>query len=239
MSSLEAAEMTKLLENTFRAVNIAWINEMADIAGHAGLDVNEIINGAATKPFGFTKFTPGPGIGGHCIPCDPHYLLAGIPKHLTPLTSATMQAVVSRPHVASSKSIEMLGAQSFGPRVPKVILVGVSYKPDIQDVRESPAIEILRELESLGLGVGYYDPLVKTLAVAGKTLSCVSPNDLASADLVIWHTPHSILETNLLLADVKLVLDLTYRLDISDPRIHRLEVSSITNNFSRGRLQSG
>lgn len=233
MSSLEAAEMTKLLENTYRAVNVAWINEMAAVAGFNGLDVNELINGAATKPFGYTKFTPGPGVGGHCIPCDPHYLMSGVPEQLIPLTSVTMQTVDARPKKASLRAIGMLPSPRVGFGVANVIIVGVSYKPDVQDVRESPALEILRNLDDFGLNVGYYDPLVKSVNVAGKTLSSVSQINIASADLVIWHTPHSILNPRALLAGAKLVLDLTYRLDTQDPRIHRLEVPPLTNNYKK------
>jgi UDP-N-acetyl-D-glucosamine dehydrogenase len=165
VGSLEAAEMTKLLENTFRAVNIALANEFAEACRALGLPVLEVINAAATKPYGFMPFFPGPGVGGHCIPCDPHYLLWQLRReHITlPIIEQAMTEIGSRPRQVVERIREILADNSTPLSGSRVLVVGVSYKPDVADLRESPALEILDLLHGRGVNVGFYDPFFESV----------------------------------------------------------------------------
>ena len=162
VSSPEAAELTKLYENTFRAVNIALANEMADVSASLGVDVHEVIEAASTKPYGFTPFTPGTGVGGHCIPCDPHYLLWQLRAFRTPapVIEQAMQSIALRPRQIVNQTVARLSADRIGIRGARVLVVGAAYKAGVVDVRESPALVILAELHSLGAIVEYHDRLV-------------------------------------------------------------------------------
>lgn len=214
VSSPEAAEMTKLLENTFRAVNIALANEIADVAAHLGLSASEVIDAAASKPYGFMRFMPGPGVGGHCIPCDPHYLLWQLRgDHVTaPLVEATMNAIAVRPRRVVTRLREELAASGQSLRGSHVHVVGVAYKPGVADVRESPAIEIIEECRRAGAHVTYSDDLVPQLDLADEaSLTASSPHDVAP-DVVLVHTPHPGEDLDWLAA-APLVLDATYRLE--------------------------
>lgn len=223
VTSLEAAEMAKLIENTFRAVNIAWINEMADAARNLGLDISEMIDAAATKPYGFTKFTPGPGIGGHCIPLDPHYLLSGLPHGSAPLTELTMQKVHARPSQVVVRMDELLRQSGTSLLGAHVLIAGVAYKPNIEDVRESPALDIIDRLLAAGAHVHFHDPHVEKIRISDDlTLYNEDPAVISAMDLVLWHTPHSDMPPEDVLKDAKLILDSSYRLDRGDERIHRL-----------------
>jgi UDP-N-acetyl-D-glucosamine dehydrogenase len=216
VSSPEAAEMTKLLENTFRAVNIAMINEFADASRALRLDVMEVIRAASTKPYGFMPFTPGAGVGGHCIPCDPHYLLWQLRKeHLsTPLIDQAMKSIAARPHRVLERAREVLSQAGKPLNGSKVLLVGVSYKPDVEDVRESPALEIAEDLLAAGADLTYFDPYIPALRLhSGKVLKSVIDPDVAAADLVVTHTLHSDLEPGLL-TPAQLLLDATYRVPL-------------------------
>ncbi|GAA3386050.1 nucleotide sugar dehydrogenase [Cryptosporangium minutisporangium] len=213
VSSLETAELTKLVENTFRAVNIALANEFADIAGALDLDVTEVIDAAATKPFGFMPFYPGPGVGGHCIPCDPHYLLwqlraARLPA---PVVEAAMGAVAARPRQVARRAGEVLAECGRSIAGADVLLLGVAYKSGVSDVRESPAVEVARYLRRAGATVWFADPLVTALDVDGTALRRVEAPHTHSWDLVIVHTAHAGQDTGWLAAQ-PLVLDATYRL---------------------------
>ncbi len=208
VSSMEAAELTKLMENTFRAVNIAFAYEMADAAAHYGLDPIEITEAAATKPYGFMPFYPGAGVGGHCIPCDPHYLLdplrtAGAG---TPLIEQAMGAIAERPRRVAARACELLG-DAFGKRV---LVAGVTYKPGVQDVRESPALEVLEALERAGCEIGYYDPLVPSLRLGAQTLHGQLHPRGADWDLVVVATIHPGWDYRFL-DSCPLLLDATYR----------------------------
>ncbi|MEU9018385.1 nucleotide sugar dehydrogenase [Actinomadura sp. NPDC048394] len=210
VSSAEAAEMTKLLENTFRAVNIALVNEFADASRLLELDVMEVIEAAATKPYGFMPFFPGPGAGGHCIPCDPHYLLWQLKRDRlhTPLVSAAMNAIAMRPGQVVERARQVLSDQGRGLSGADVLVLGVAYKPDVEDLRESPALEIIDGLLAAGAAVRYHDPRVPELVTEGGTkLASAEPGP---ADLVIAHTPHQGLDLGWLRAD-QLLLDATYR----------------------------
>ncbi|HRC08356.1 MAG TPA: nucleotide sugar dehydrogenase, partial [Miltoncostaeales bacterium] len=167
VGSPETAELAKLLENTFRAVNIAMINEFAEVARELGVDVMETINAAATKPYGFMRFVPGPGVGGHCIPCDPHYLLWQLRSHRVhaPVIEASMMQIVRRPRYVVQRLRDELGTAGHALAGSRVHVIGVAYKPGIEDARESPAIAILSELRRCGAIVSYFDPLVAAIAL--------------------------------------------------------------------------
>ncbi|MEV0399988.1 nucleotide sugar dehydrogenase [Actinoallomurus sp. NPDC050550] len=220
VSSSGAAEMTKLFENTFRAVNIALANEIAEISRTLGLDVMEVITAAATKPYGFMPFFPGPGAGGHCIPCDPHYLLWQLRKSRlpTPLVTEAMSAIAGRPRRVIERVREVLSEAGIGLAGARILLLGVTYKPDVEDVRESPALEIIEGLLAAGSDVAYHDPFVPELRLPGGSLlgSVDPPGD--APDLVVAHTTHRALDLSWLPAD-QLVLDATYRLTGAGRRV--------------------
>ncbi|BAJ27105.1 MULTISPECIES: nucleotide sugar dehydrogenase [Kitasatospora] len=213
VSSPEAAEMSKLYENTFRAVNIALANEFADNCRGLGLDPLEVIEAAATKPYGFMPFYPGPGVGGHCIPCDPHYLLwqlRGL-RIASPLIDTAMTAIAGRPRQVVQRVRELLGDRGRPLTGARVLLVGVSYKPGVADLRESPALEILEELGELGASAAFHDPLVPSARLHGAVLHSVADPAAEEWDLIVVHTvqPGSDLAW---LAGREPVLDATYRL---------------------------
>jgi UDP-N-acetyl-D-glucosamine dehydrogenase len=193
VGSLAAAEMTKLLENTFRAVNIALANEFSDICDRLGVRINDVIDAAATKPYGFMAFRPGPGVGGHCIPCDPHYLLWQLRKErvVAPLIERTMAEIAQRPRRMVDLVLDRLADRGRRPADSRVLVVGVSYKPDVADLRESPALEILAELDDQGVTVGYLDRHFATITLSSGT-SLTGTTDPAGfgADLVLIHTAH-------------------------------------------------
>ena len=214
VSSAEVAEMTKLFENTFRAVNIALANELADISRTLKIDVAEVMAAAATKPFGFMAFMPGPGVGGHCIPCDPHYLLWQLRRNrlATPIIEQSMQSIAFRPLRVVDRVTEVLSLAGCGIKEARILVLGVAYKPDVQDVRESPAIEIVKGLRALGATVDFHDPLVDVLRLpGGEPMKSVADPQQYDADLVLVHTLHKCLDLSWL-EDAPLILDTTYRL---------------------------
>jgi nucleotide sugar dehydrogenase len=209
----ETAEMTKLYENTFRAVNISLANEFADISRTLGLDIAEVIDAAATKPYGFMPFYPGPGVGGHCIPCDPHYLLWQLraSRVPAPLIEAAMAAVAHRPRRVVQRALEVLGGRGRSEASPRVLVLGVAYKPGVSDVRESPALEIVERLSEAGVLVSYADDRVPSITVRGQRLDSVDRPADTVWDLVIVHSVHPGTELGWL-RDQPAVLDTTYRL---------------------------
>jgi UDP-N-acetyl-D-glucosamine dehydrogenase len=229
VSSPEAAEMTKLYENVFRAVNISLANEMAEAAATLGLSAAEVIDAASTKPYGFMPFQPGPGVGGHCIPCDPHYLLWQLRPHnqAMPLVEGAMAAIAQRPRRVVERAAELLADEvGRGLRGARVLVLGVAYKPGVADVRESPALELLDLLARRGAEVAYHDPLVPVLELgphagghgapppgAPTTAPMITVAEPAAADydLVIAHTLHPQGDYTFLI-DCPAVLDCTYRL---------------------------
>ncbi|MGZ4619758.1 MAG: nucleotide sugar dehydrogenase, partial [Frankiaceae bacterium] len=172
VSAPETAEMTKLVENTFRAVNIALANEFADIGRVLGLEVMEVINAAATKPYGFVPFLPGPGVGGHCIPCDPHYLLWQLRRDRvqTPVVEQAMVAIAQRPLRVVDRVREVLSDNGLSLRGARVLVVGVTYKPGVEDVRESPAIEILSRLRQAGCEADFWDELAPVMRLTDGSI---------------------------------------------------------------------
>ncbi len=195
VSSTEAAEMVKILENTFRAVNIAMVNEIALIADRLKVDVWEVIEAAATKPFGFMKFTPGPGLGGHCIPVDPHYLAWKMRTldYRTRFIELASEINAEMPQFVVGKVRAALNASRRAVNGARILVLGVAYKRDVNDVRESPALDIIRLLAADGAQVEYHDPFVPEVAEDGTSLSSVALTDeaLSEADAVVIVTDHS------------------------------------------------
>ena len=195
VSSAEAAELTKILENTFRAVNIGLVNEVALIADLLGVDVWEVIEAAATKPFGFMKFTPGPGLGGHCIPVDPHYLAWKMRtlNYKTRFIDLASEVNAEMPIFVADKVREVLNRKRLAVNGSKIVLLGVAYKRDIDDVRESPALDVLKLLEADGADVAYHDPFVPEWKEDGVTRRSQTLTDelLSGADAVVILTDHT------------------------------------------------
>lgn len=214
LPSPEAAEMTKLMENTFRAVNIALANEFAENCRVLGIDPIPVIEAAATKPYGFMPFYPGPGVGGHCIPCDPHYLLWQLRAERTasPLIEAAMTAIATRPRQVVRRVRELLGERGLPTSGARILVVGVAYKPGVADLRESPALEIIEELVADGATVRFSDPLVRTARIGGTVQESVFAPQDESWDLVLVHTVHPGADLGWL-SGLDNVLDATYRLD--------------------------
>jgi UDP-N-acetyl-D-glucosamine dehydrogenase len=195
VSSTQSAEMVKLLENTFRAINIGLVNEMALMCDRLGLDVWEVIDAAATKPYGFMRFQPGPGLGGHCIPVDPTYLswkMKALNFNARFIELATDVNGHMPEHVVATIG-ELLNEVRLAVNGARVLLVGMAYKADVSDTRESPALEVLRLLDARGADVRYHDPHVPELALEGRSWKSIdlSDGELAAADLVVILTDHS------------------------------------------------
>jgi UDP-N-acetyl-D-glucosamine dehydrogenase len=211
VSSPEAAELTKLLENTFRSVNIGLVNEMAIICDRLGVDVWEVIEAAATKPFGFMKFTPGPGIGGHCIPLDPHYLAWKMRtlNYKTRFIDLASEINSAMPDLVANKVSLALNDERKAVRGSKILVLGVAYKKDIDDMRESPALDVIRLLEEHGAEVTYHDPHVARYTEEGHERVGVALTDdvLARADAVVIVTDHSSIDYQRLVDTASLVVD--------------------------------
>jgi UDP-N-acetyl-D-glucosamine dehydrogenase len=164
VSSAEVAEMAKLLENTFRMINIAMVNEMAIMCDRLGVDVWEVIDAAATKPFGFMKFTPGPGLGGHCIPIDPLYLswkLRAL-NYTARFIELASEINTNMPRYVVGKVQDALNEQGKALKGSRVLVLGAAYKPDVDDLRESPALDVIGLLANKGAQVSYHDPHIPT-----------------------------------------------------------------------------
>lgn len=213
VSSTEAAEFTKLQENTFRAVNLAFANEMAAAAGFYGVDPIEIVEAASSKPYGYLAHYPGPGVGGHCIPVDPYYLLAPLRAAGvgTPVTESAMHAVATRPATVAARAVELCAQRGIAAADARILLVGVAYKPGVADHRESPALQIAAQLAAAGTQVAYHDPLIGQVGVRGTgTLASVEHPDAADYDLVLVAVVHPGHDYGFL-QDAEHVLDATYR----------------------------
>jgi nucleotide sugar dehydrogenase len=216
VSSLEAAELTKLHENTFRAVNCALANELAGAATAHGVDPLEVLEAAATKPFGYMPFYPGPGVGGHCISSDPHYLIWGLKaKHVrAPLMEEAMGAIAARPDLVVERATQLLGQGQRPVSKSRALIVGVTYKPGVRDVRESPALRVIAGLRDAGVTVSYHDPLVEALDIdADLALLSVGAPKPDDYDLVVVCTVQSGLDRSFLERS-PVVLDATYKADI-------------------------
>ncbi|HEX9894348.1 MAG TPA: nucleotide sugar dehydrogenase, partial [Gemmatimonadales bacterium] len=211
VSSIETAELVKLLENTFRSVNIGLVNEMAIVCDKLGVDVWEVIDAAATKPFGFMKFTPGPGVGGHCIPVDPHYLawkMRGL-NYKTRFIDLAGELNSEMPHFWVQKVAESLNNDGRAVKGSQVLVLGVAYKKDIEDLRESPALDIIRLLEAQGARVSYHDPWVGRFTEDGVERVSVplTRQALQAADCVMVVTDHSAIDYGQVREHARMVVD--------------------------------
>jgi nucleotide sugar dehydrogenase len=215
VSSSDAAEATKLYENIFRAVSLALANEFADACGALRLDPIEVTLAAATKPYGFLGVFPGPGVGGHCIPCDPHYLLwqLGRDGRTSPLIEQAMRSITLRPDRVVQRAAELLNADGRELAGTRVIVIGASYKAGVRDLRESPALAIIAGLVGAGAEVSYYDPLIPDLRLPdGRQMRAVTAPKGADWDLAIVHTDQPEADYSWV-GDCPRVLDATYQFD--------------------------
>ena len=211
VSSIETAETVKLLENTFRLVNIGLINEFAIVAEKLGVNVWEVIEGAKTKPFGFMPFYPGPGCGGHCLPCDPLYLSwkakkLGFKTKMIDLASFTNHFM---PEYVTERVERILNKNSIKLNKAKILILGVTYKPNVKDLRESPALDIIEKLIQKKANVNYFDPLVPYLKINGINLkrTNLTKNNLKKYDCVILITDHQQVDYDLVQKNTKVIFD--------------------------------
>ena len=222
VSSPEAAELTKLLENTFRAVNIGLANEMAIVCDKLGVDVWEVIDAANTKPFGFMKFTPGPGVGGHCIPLDPHYLAWKMRalNYRTRFIEVAGEINSQMPEFWVDKVVHALNEHSQSARGAQVLVLGIAYKKDIDDLRESPAIDVVRLLQGLGADVSYHDRLIPEFKENGILLTSVplDARTVRAADCVVVVTDHSGVDYAMVGREARALVDTRHAVPASSRR---------------------
>lgn len=214
VSSTRVAEMAKLLENIHRAVNIGLVNEMKLVAERMGIDIFEVIDAAATKPFGFTAYYPGPGLGGHCIPIDPFYLTwkareYGVHTRFIELAGEINH---SMPEYVITRTIEALNAQGKALKGARILLLGIAYKKDVDDLRESPALELLDGFEARGAKVSYCDPHIPQIPVLRRgcyahTALPFTAETLANCDVAVIATAHSRFDPSLIAASAPLIVD--------------------------------
>jgi UDP-N-acetyl-D-glucosamine dehydrogenase len=211
VSSTETAELVKLLENTFRSVNIGMANEMAIVCDRLGVDVWEVIEAAATKPFGFMKFTPGPGIGGHCIPLDPHYLAWKMRtlNYKTRFIDLASEINSGMPDYVVAKVAHALNQERKAVNGSTVVVVGVAYKKNIDDIRESPALDVMRLLEDRGAQVEFHDPFIASYREEGheRVGSDLTDELLERADAVVIVTDHSQIDYQRIVDRAGLIVD--------------------------------
>jgi UDP-N-acetyl-D-glucosamine dehydrogenase len=242
VTSPEAAELTKLLENTFRSVNIGLVNEMAIVCDKLKVNVWEVIEAAATKPFGFMKFTPGPGIGGHCIPLDPHYLAWKMRtlNYKTRFIDLASEINSDMPRYVVAKVADALNDERKAVNGSRVLVLGIAYKKDIDDMRESPALDVMRLLEELGAEVVYHDPYVPSFQENGVRHEGVALTDkeLDRADAVVIVTDHASVDYQRVVNRASVVVDTrnaTGRVIPGRARIVALSSSNLTNDARADR----
>ena len=211
VTSTEVAEMAKLLENTFRMINIGFVNELALMCDRLGVDVWEVIDAAATKPFGFMKFSPGPGLGGHCIPIDPLYLSWKL--HSLNYTARFIELAseinLGMPRFVLTKVQDALNDHQKSLKGSDVLVLGAAYKPDIDDLRESPAIDVIRLLQHKGARVSYYDPYIPVIRHDDWKIESVTDmlKAVKAADCVVIVTNHKVFDYAAILKEAKLIVD--------------------------------
>lgn len=210
-SSARVAETAKLLENTYRSVNIALVNELAQMCRHLKIDVWEVINAAATKPFGYQAFYPGPGIGGHCIPLDPYYLTwkARVSGYEAKFISLAAEINSSMPHHVITLISDALNEESKSVKGAKVLILGVAYKKNVGDIRESPALEIMEALQAKGADLLYSDPFVPALSIGGKEYKSVDMTSdlLRIVDCAVIIANHDAFDYQAIGAKARLIVD--------------------------------
>ena len=212
VSSPAVAEMEKILENTFRNINIGLVNEMAILCKKMNIDIWEVIDAAATKPYGFMPFYPGPGLGGHCIPLDPYYLSWKAREYNfhTSMIEASMMINDRMPEYCKDRAMHMLNRVQKAINGAKVLTLGVAYKQDIDDYRESPAIRVIKQLLSVGADVSYYDPWVshfKDGDLEMESIPALTKNVLSESDLVIVTTSHSDVDYHFVQRHARMIFD--------------------------------
>ena len=229
VSSTEVAEMTKLLENTFRMINIGLVNELAIMCHHLGIDVWEVVNAAATKPFGFMKFTPGPGLGGHCIPIDPLYLswkLRSLNYNARFIDLAS-EINTQMPRFVHRKIQDALNAVKKPLNGATILLLGVAYKPNVDDMRESPAIDVIHLLQASGAQVSYHDPYIPAFDHDGLAMQSIENliETVADVDCVVITTNHRDYDYAAILNAARLIVDTRNglgELGSNNPKVVRL-----------------
>jgi len=211
VSSPEVAEMTKIFENVFRSVNIALVNELAQLCHKMNVSVWEVIDAASTKPFGYMPFYPGPGVGGHCIPLDPYYLANKAREFDFHTRFIELAAEINEhmPHYVASRILETLNDRGKSLNGAKILILGVAYKKDVEDVRESPSLKLLQLLREKGADASYHDPYIPKLQLTQSSLASIelTKESLSSADCVVIATYHSCYNINEVIAHSKLVFD--------------------------------
>jgi UDP-N-acetyl-D-glucosamine dehydrogenase len=211
VSGPKVAETAKLLENVFRNVNIALVNELAMLCDRMGVDVWEVVEAAATKPFGYMRFLPGPGVGGHCIPVDPIYLAWKAKEYdfYSGFITRAAEVNTNMPYFVAEKLARILAERYGDVRGRRVLLLGVSFKRNVGDIRNSSALKILELLDARGLDVSYHDPFVPRLRLRARKLESVALGlDVVSAsDCVVIHTDHDTVDYEWLVATARLVFD--------------------------------
>lgn len=229
VSSTEVAEMAKLLENTFRMINIGLVNELAIMCDRLGVDVWEVIDAAATKPFGFMKFTPGPGLGGHCIPIDPLYLSWKLKSlnYNARFIELASEINTNMPRFVVGKVQDALNEHGKPVKDSKILILGAAYKPDIDDMRESPSLDVIHLLEQKGADVSYHDPYVQHISHEGWEMESVDNLDkaLIDSDCVVIITNHKKYDYDNILNKATLIVDTRNALGKSgknNPKVKRL-----------------
>lgn len=217
VESVETAELVKVYENTFRMINIALVNELAQVCDRLGVDVWDVIDAAATKPFGFMRFMPGPGLGGHCIPLDPHYLSWKMRTlHFkTRMIELASEVNAEMPAYVARKVFDGLNDESKSARSSRVLVLGVTYKKDVADLRESPALEVMRLLQQKGAEVTFHDPHCPVIEADGFTPLDGLPmhsveltaDTLGTADAIVIVTDHSSIDYDFVATHARLVVD--------------------------------
>jgi nucleotide sugar dehydrogenase len=212
VSSTRAAELAKLLENTFRHVNIALVNEMATLCHEMGIDVWEVTEAAATKPFGFMPFTPGPGVGGHCIPLDPAYLAWQVRRDVGPqfrILEEAQEINGQMPGHVATRIGDALNDAGKPVRDARILILGVAYKPDVGDVRESPALKVMELLRRRGADVVFHDPHASQIQLNGTVAKSIelTHREIAAADCVALLTPHRVYDLDWIAEHAVLVFD--------------------------------
>ncbi|UCD54104.1 MAG: nucleotide sugar dehydrogenase [Dehalococcoidia bacterium] len=211
VSCPEVAEMTKVFENVFRSVNIALVNELAQLCERMGISVWEVIDAASTKPFGYMPFYPGPGVGGHCIPLDPYYLASKAREYDFHTRFIALAAEINEhmPYYVASRIMEALGTQGKSLSGAKILVLGAGYKKDAADIRVSPSLKLIELLQQMGADVSYNDPCIPKIQLDQTTLTSVDLTQecLCSADCVVIATDHSCYNLKQIIAQSKLVFD--------------------------------
>ncbi|MFM8294331.1 MAG: nucleotide sugar dehydrogenase, partial [Microcystaceae cyanobacterium] len=211
VSSAKAAELVKVFENTFRAVNIALVNELTLLCDRMGLNIWEVLDAANTKPFGIMPFYPGPGVGGHCIPLDPHYLEWKAKEFNFETHFISLAGEVNRrmPEFVEDKAWRILNRLGIAPSNSKILILGVSYKKDLGDCRESPALKLMERFLADGVSLSYHDPYVSEVVINQQSFQSMNLTDqvIQSADLVIITTDHSQIDYIHLICQAKAVFD--------------------------------